>query len=315
VSDAETTGGRRLPPLNALKAFEATARRLNVSQAARDLGVTPGAVSQQIRILEDHAGAPLFRREGGKMALTDLGLLLEPILRDAFEQLSRAAEVIYGPSGRRSLSISVPPSFAVKWLVPRMASFSAEHPGIEVWISADMQLANVAGGRVDVAVRYGRGDYPGVRSETLLDAGVIPVCSPALLSGEDPLRRADHLARHTLIHVRRSAIEEPRPDWTVWLASRGLSWIDAEAGPRFDQTALAIDAAIYGRGVTLAPRAFVAADLAYGRLVAPFADGYLASELAYHVLTRRQGSRAEARVFTDWIRHQAQMDSRIIDEL
>jgi LysR family glycine cleavage system transcriptional activator len=313
--DADGTGVRRLPPLNALKAFEATARHLSVSRAARDLGVTPGAVSQQVRILEEHAGAPLFRREGGAMALTDLGLLLQPLLREAFEQLGRAADVIYGPSGRRSLSISVPPSFAVKWLVPRMAGFSAEHPDIEVWISADMQLADVAGGRVDVAVRYGRGDYAGVRSETLLDAGVIPVCSPQLVSGADGLRRPEDLARQTLIHVRRSAIEEPRPDWPVWLASRGLSRINADAGPRFDQTALAIDAAIYGRGVTLAPRAFVADDLASGRLVAPFADGYLASDLAYHLLTRRQASRTEARVFTDWIRVQAQQDGRTIDEL
>lgn len=315
MSDAEGGGGRRLPPLNALKAFESTARHLSVSQAARDLGVTPGAVSQQIRILEDHAGAPLFRREGGAMVLTDLGLLLQPILRDAFEQLSRAADVVYGPTGRRSLSISVPPSFAVKWLVPRMAGFSAEYPDIEVWISADMQLADVAGGRVDVAIRYGRGDYAGVRSEALLDAGVIPVCSPAILLGTHPLRSPADLSRHTLIHVRRSAIEEPRPDWPIWLASRGLSRIDADAGPRFDQTALAIDAAIYGRGVTLAPRAFVASDLASGRLMAPFADGYLASDLAYHLLTRRQASRTEARVFTDWIRREAQADSQIVDDL
>jgi LysR family glycine cleavage system transcriptional activator len=315
MSDGEAKGGRRLAPLNALKAFEATARCLSVSQAARDLGVTPGAVSQQIRILEDHAGAPLFRREGGGMALTELGQLLQPILRDAFDQLGRAADVIYGPTGRKSLSISVPPSFAVKWLVPRMAAFSVEHPDIEVWISADMQLADVAGGRVDVAVRYGRGDYAGVRSEALLDAGVIPVCSPALLSGEDPLRRPEDLARHTLIHVRRSTIEEPRPDWPAWLTSRGLSRIAADVGPRFDQTALAIDAAIYGRGVTLAPRAFVAADVAMGRLVVPFADGYLGGDLAYHLLTRRQAGRAEARVFVDWIRRQAQQDSRIVDEL
>lgn len=315
MGDPETPGARRLPPLNALKAFEASARRLSVSRAARDLGVTPGAVSQQIRILEDHAGAPLFRREGGALTLTELGLTLQPVLRDAFEQLSRAADIVYGPVGRRSLSISVPPSFAVKWLVPRMAAFSAAHPEIEAWISADMQLADVAGGRVDVAIRYGHGDYPGVRSEILIDAGVIPVCSPDLIAGEDPLVRPRDLARHTLIHVGRSPIEEPRPDWTTWLASRGLTGLSAEAGPRFDQTALAIDAAAYGRGVALAPRAFVASDLASGRLVAPFADGYLAGDMAYHLLTRRQGVRSEARIFADWLRGEARDGDRMVDEL
>ncbi len=316
MSGAEPAeGGRRLPPLNALKAFEATARRLSVSQAARDLGVTPGAVSQQIRVLEDHAGGPLFRREGGAMALTDLGLTLQPILRDAFEQLARAADVIYGPTRRQSLSISVPPSFAVKWLVPRMAGFTAAHPDIEAWISADMQLADVAGGRVDVAVRYGRGDYPGVRSDLLLEAGVIPVCSPSLLTGPQPLSRPADLAHHALIHVRRSTMEEPRPDWPTWLRSQGLSDIPSDVGLRFDQTAFAIDAAAYGRGVALAPRAFVAADLASGRLVAPFADGYLPTDMAYHLLTRRQGGRPEARIFIAWLRDQAAHEDGPLDEL
>jgi LysR family glycine cleavage system transcriptional activator len=306
---------RRLPPLNALKAFEAAARRLSVSHAAKELGVTPGAVSQQVRVLEDHAGGPLFRREGGAIALTELGATLQPVLRDAFEQLTRAADIIYGPARRRSLSISVPPSLAVKWLVPRMSRFSAAHPDIEAWVSADMQLADVAGGRVDVAIRYGRGDYPGVRAETLLEAGVIPVCSPALLQGEDPLIRPADLARHTLIHVRQSTLEEPRPDWSVWLKSRSLNEIDADIGPRFDQTALAIEDAAYGRGVALAPRAFVAADLASGRLVMPFGDGYLATDMAYHVLVRRNGGREEARTFVKWLRDQAAEDDGSADEL
>lgn len=249
----EPEGGRKLPPLNALKAFETAARWSSISLAARELGVTPGAVSQQIKVLEDHAGARLFRREGAALALTELGMALQPVLRDAFEQLKRSADIIYGPGQRRSLAVSVPPSFAVRWLVPRMIRFSVAHPEIEVWISADMQLTDVAGGRADVAVRYGRGGYPGVRIEPLLEAGVIPVCSPALLSGRKPLNRPADLAGQTLIHVTTSAIEEPRPDWAAWLASRGLGEIDASVGPRFDQTAFAIEDAANGRGVALAP--------------------------------------------------------------
>lgn len=306
---------RRLPPLNALKAFEASARRLSISMAAKELGVTPGAVSQQIKVLEDHAGAPLFRREGGAIALTELGARLHPVLREAFEQMKRAADIVYGPTGRRSLTVSVPPSFAARWLAPRMVRFSTEYPEIEVWISADMQLADVAGGRADVAVRYGSGNYPGVRSERLLEAGVIPVCSPGLLTGPDPLKKPADLARHTLIHVGNSHIEEPRPDWSAWLKARGVTGVDATAGARYDQTAFAIEDAASGRGVALAPRAFVAADLETGRLVTPFADGYLATDLAYHVLTRRTGGREEARTFVAWLKRETQAEDAPVDEL
>ena len=304
---------RRLPPLNALKAFEAVARLSSVSLAAQELGVTPGAVSQQVRLLEDHAGAPLIRREAGGLALTDLGERLLPDLRDAFEHLKRAADVVYGPMQRQSLAVSVPPSFAVRWLVPRMARFSAEHPEIEIWISADMKLADIAGGRADVAVRYGRGDYAGVRSEVLIEAGVIPVCSPALLG---TLRGPADLANHTLIHVGQGTLEEPRPDWAAWLKSRRLDRIiDAAAGPRFDQTAFAIEDAARGRGLALAPRAFVAEDLASGRLVVPFADGYLATDMAYRLVTRRGVLRSEAQAFIGWLRAEARADAVVADEL
>ena len=315
MSAHDTDLTRRLPPLNALKAFEAAARRLSVSVAARELGVTPGAVSQQIRVLEDHAGGPLFRREGGAVALTDLGETLQPVLRDAFEQLKRAADIIYGPAQRRSLAISVPPSFAVRWLVPRMIRFSAAHPEIEAWISADMQLADVAGGRVDVAVRYGVGGYPGVRSEILFEAGVVPVCSPALLTGRSPLHKPADLARHTLIHVGNGQVEEPRPDWAAWLKARNVTGVDASAGSRYDQTAFAIEDAARGRGVALAPRAFVTEDLAAGRLIIPFADGYLPTDMAYRVVTRRSHVRPEAQVFVAWLREEAREGAVVADEL
>nr|WP_314524871.1 LysR substrate-binding domain-containing protein [uncultured Brevundimonas sp.] len=307
-----TSDPRRLPPLNALKAFEAVARLSSVSLAAQELGVTPGAVSQQVRLLEDHAGAPLMRRETGGLALTELGERLLPVLREAFEHLKRAADIVYGPTQRQSLAVSVPPSFAVRWLVPRMTRFSVEHPEIEVWISADMKLADIAGGRADVAVRYGPGDYAGVRSEVLIEAGVIPVCSPTLL---ETLRTPADLANHTLIHVGRGTLEEPRPDWATWLKSRRLDRIDAAAGPRFDQTAFAIEDAARGRGLALAPRAFVAEDLASGRLVAPFADGYLATEMAYRLVTRRGVLRPEAQAFVAWLRSEAQADALVVDEL
>ncbi len=302
----------RIPPLNALKAFEAAARRLNITRAAEELSVTPGAISQQIRILEQHAGAPLFHREGRQIALTELGAELYPLLHDGFDYLKRAGDLIYRPNRRHALAISVPPSFASKWLAPRIVRFSAAHPDIEVWMSADMRLADVGGGRVDVAIRYGRGDYSGVRSERLLSADVIPVCSPTLLSR---LKKPADLAHEVLIHLRPSELEEPRPDWPSWLAARKLINIDAGSGPRFDQTALAIEAAAHGQGVALAPHAFVAEDLASGRLAAPFADGALTTPLAYHVLTRRSGISEPARAFVKWIKEETRTAEQLVDDL
>ncbi|WP_409020878.1 transcriptional regulator GcvA [Brevundimonas vesicularis] len=302
----------RIPPLNALKAFEAAARRLNITRAAEELSVTPGAISQQIRILEQHAGAPLFHREGRQIALTELGAELYPLLHDGFDYLKRAGDLIYRPNRRHALAISVPPSFASKWLAPRIVRFSAAHPDIEVWMSADMRLADVGGGRVDVAIRYGRGDYSGVRSERLLSADVIPVCSPTLLSR---LKKPADLAHEVLIHLRPSELEEPRPDWPSWLAARKLINIDAGSGPRFDQTALAIEAAAHGQGVALAPHAFVAEDLALGRLAAPFADGALTTPLAYHVLTRRSGISEPARAFVKWIKEETRNAEQLVDDL
>lgn len=304
----------RLPPLNALKAFEAAARHLNFSLAARELSVTPGAISQQIRLLEDHAGGSLFRREGRSVVLTDLGARLQPFLRDAFSHLKGAAEVIYGLSRPKTLVVSVPPTFATKWLVPRLAGFHALRPDIEVWVSAEMKLVDVSGGRVDVAVRFGRGDYPGVRTRHLMNAGVIPVCSPDLLPDGKPYLKHSALTRKPLIHVI-SALEEPMPDWAAWLTSRGLDTAAAESGPRFDQTALAIDAAIHGRGAALAPRAFVEPYLATGQLVAPIADGLLPSDLSYWTLVRKASPREEADVFTGWLRGEAREADGADEEL
>jgi len=302
----------RIPPLNALKAFEAAARRLNITRAAEELSVTPGAISQQIRILEQHAGAPLFHREGRQIALTELGAELYPLLHDGFDYLKRAGDLIYRPNRRHALAISVPPSFAAKWLAPRIVRFSAAHPDVEVWMSADMRLADVGGGRVDVAIRYGSGDYSGVRSERLISADVIPVCAPAMLA---TLKKPADLANHILIHLRPNELEEPRPDWPTWMAARKLTDLDASMGPRFDQTALAIEAAAHGQGVALAPFAFVAEDLASGRLVAPFADGALATPLAYHVLTRRSGVSEPARAFVKWIKEETRASEQPVDDL
>jgi LysR family glycine cleavage system transcriptional activator len=309
-------GPRRLLPLNALRAFEAAARHLSFTRAAEELSVTPGAVSQHIRQLEDHAGGPLFRREGRGLELTDTGRAALPLLREGFERLLDASALLREPPRRRQLAVSVAPSFAAKWLMPRMDRFHELHPDVEVWISADMEIVDLSEGPVDVAVRYGPGDYPGLVAERLLTETVLPVCSPALLSGENPIRTPQDLARHVLLHDMSPDKDPSCPDWAMWLKARGAAGVDPRAGPRFNQSALVIEAAIRGRGVGLAKRTLAQADLEAGRLVAPFADGSTTIDFAYHVvLPRNRPASASTTLFVDWLKAEAVAHENSMDQL
>src|SRR5438309_11111357 len=180
------TERRRLPPLNALRAFEAAARHLNFSRAADELSVTPGAVSQQIQNLEDYVGATLFKRTPKGLLLTDAAQTALPALREAFDRLGEAASLLTAGTDGRRVTVSAAPSFAAKWLVPRLGRFEAAHPLVDVWLSADMELVDFAAGEVDVAIRYGSGRYPGLETIRLMSETVLPVASPELLA-ERPL--------------------------------------------------------------------------------------------------------------------------------
>src|SRR5476651_2450346 len=190
---------RRLPPLNALRAFEAAARHLNFSRAADELSVTPGAVSQQIQNLEDYVGAALFKRTPKGLLLTDAAQTALPALREAFDRLAEAASLLTAAVDGRRLTLTAPPSFAAKWLVPRLKRFEESYPQIDVWLSADMDIVDFAAGEIDLAVRYGAGRYPGLEIIRLLSETVIPVASPALME-TNPLDTPADLARHTLLH-------------------------------------------------------------------------------------------------------------------
>ena len=233
---------RPLLPLNALRAFESASRHLNFSRTADELSVTPGAVSQQIRLLEEIIGGPLFTREARGLQLTELGRAATPLLREGFERLMDASAILREPPLNRTVAISVAPSFASKWLMPRMDDFHAAHPDIEVWISADMEPVTVGKGKVDLAIRYGPGDYPGHVVERLLTETVIPVCSPALMDAPHPIRTAEDLTRHTLLHDMSEDGDASRPDWAMWLKARHASHADARRGSRFDQSSLLIEA-------------------------------------------------------------------------
>jgi len=307
---------RPLLPLNALRAFESASRHLNFSRTADELSVTPGAVSQQIRLLEEIIGGPLFTREARGLQLTELGRAAMPLLREGFERLMDASDILREPPLNRTVAISVAPSFASKWLMPRMDDFHAAHPDIEVWISADMEPVTVGKGKVDLAIRYGPGDYPGHVVERLLTETVIPVCSPALMAAPHPIRSAEDLSRHTLLHDMSEDGDASRPDWAMWLKARHASHADARRGSRFDQSSLLIEAAAAGRGVALAKRTLAQADLATGRLVAPFADGSQVLGFAYYVvLPRDRPASPGTKAFVAWLKKQAIDYDNNLDQL
>jgi LysR family glycine cleavage system transcriptional activator len=295
---------RRLPPLNALRAFEAAARHLNFSRAAEELSVTPGAVSQQIQNLEDYIGAALFKRTPKGLLLTDAAQIALPALREAFDRLAEAASMLTAAVDGRRLTVSVAPSFAAKWLVPRLGLFEEAHPQVDVWVSAGMELVDFATGEVDVAIRYGAGRYPGLEVQRLMQETVLAVASPELLAA-NPLNELEDLAHHILLHDGSPDADDSCPDWTMWLAARGVKGVDGSRGPRFNQSSLVIEAAAAGRGIALAKRALAQADLDAGRLVAPF---QIADEVdfAYYVVhPKAKGRLPQVKAFVSWLAAQA----------
>ncbi len=295
---------RRLPPLNALRAFEAAARHLNFSRAADELSVTPGAVSQQIQNLEDYVGVSLFKRTPKGLLLTDPAQIALPALREAFDRLAEAASMLTAAVDGRRLTVTVPPSFASKWLLPRLGGFEAQHPEVDVWVSAGMELTDFASGEVDLAIRYGAGRYPGLEVTRLLQETVIPVAAPALLESQ-PLNDLADLAHQVLLHDGSPDADDSCPDWTMWLAARGVKGVDGARGPRFNQSSLVIEAAVGGRGVALAKRTLAQADLDAGRLVAPFQIATAVDFAYYLVHPKTKGRLPQVKAFIAWITAQA----------
>jgi len=302
--------GRRLPPLNSLRAFEAAARHLSFKKAAEELHVTPAAISQQVRTLEEYCGNELFERLTRKLRLTETGRAALPALREGFDRLAEGAEAMRARGSSRILTVSVAPSFGAKWLVPRLERFRAAHPDHDVRIDASDALASFAGDGVDVALRYGRGRYPGLVAECLMDEVAFPVCSPRLAEGDPPLRRPEDLCRHTLLHVQWKLEDDAAPNWRMWLKAAGIEGVDPERGPRFSIETMAVQAAIEGQGVALVSGVLVAADLAAGRLVRPFPPSEDEATAFSYYLVYPEAKAADPRVaaFRDWVRAEITRD-------
>ena len=295
---------RRLPPLNALRAFEAAARHLNFSRAADELSVTPGAVSQQIQNLEDYVGVALFKRTPKGLLLTDAAQTALPALREAFDRLAEAASLLTAAVDGRRLTLTAPPSFAAKWLMPRLKRFEEAYPQIDVWLSADMEIVDFAAGEVDMAIRYGSGRYPALEIQRLMSETVIPVASPGLMN-ENPLNGPDDLSHHTLLHDGSPNADESCPDWSMWLAARGVRGVDGTRGPRFNQSSLVIEAAVGGRGIALAKRTLAQDDLDSGRLITPLQIATAVDFAYYLVHPKAKGRLPQVKAFVGWITAEA----------
>lgn len=287
---------RRLPPLNALPCFEAAARLLNFSKAAEELSVTPGAISRAIRNLEDQLEAQLFERGTRSARLTAVGEPYARAVREILEQLASATAVVTTRRSDTTLNVSTSDGFAGRWLVPRLYRFHRAQPDIDVRVSTTGKLATFFGDGIDIAVRYGRGEYPGLTAEFLTDEEVFPVCSPALLKGKHPLRKPEDLKHHTLI---RDAYPV---DWAAWFTVAGVKGGNPRRGLTFDSYTFAVDAAVKGEGVALGRSTLVADDLAAGRLVRPFMQALKGVSSFYLVYPPEAIRQRKVRLFREWIR-------------
>lgn len=289
---------RRIPPLSAVQTFEAAARHLSFQRAAQELHVTPSAVSHQVRSLEQFLGTRLFRRLTRQVVLTPEGQAYLPAIRTALDQIQTATARITASRSGGPLTMSVAPTFATGWLVPRLPHFQVAHPSIEVRISLDRSTTHVdfTHSDVDLAIHYGEIKQAGLRNHRLITEELVPVCSPALLEGDRALKQPDDLTHATLLHAL------PRlGQWHMWLSAAGIIGVDAERGPKFHNTPLTLQAAAAGMGVALTDRRLVAKELEGGRLVIPFEIVRPGKSAYYLVYPQDRADNGKLAAFREWL--------------
>ncbi|PWE76532.1 transcriptional regulator [Bradyrhizobium sp. SUTN9-2] len=288
----------RLPSLNGLRAFEAAARHLSFTLAASELNVTQTAISHQIRRLEEELGIRLFIRQNRALALTPEARDYLPGVRAAFNDLRLATDRLLRKDDDKVLTVSTLASLAAKWLLPRLTDFQEQHPGIDVRITTSTSLVDFQRDNVDAAIRYGRGQWPGLRADWLMADELFPVCSPSLLRGDKPLRRPEDLRNHPLLHTSSTNSD----DWRLWLTAAGLpADIARHPGITFDMIFMTIQAAIDGIGVAIGRTSYVQDDIAKGRLVVPFKIALPADAGFYLVSPEGRREAPKLVAFRDWM--------------
>jgi len=290
---------RPMPPLNALRAFEATARHLSFSKAAEELHVTPAALSHQIRGLEDLLGLKLFHRRARSIELTEAARLIQPGIRNGFESLRAAIDQLGRGHREKILVVSSTPGLTAKWLVPRLYRFLAKHPDIDTRITASTGYANFTSDGVDLGIRLSSGAHPDLYVEKLSDEWLLPLCSPRLLEGGSPLRTPTDLPRFNLIQIDLPGVV---PTWADWMRLAGIEGIDTRRGLRLNVADHALDAASEGAGVVLGYKLVASHDIALGRLVAPFGPEIPVPGRSYHfVCPKGDEKRPAVKAFRDWV--------------
>ncbi|MDB5605907.1 MAG: transcriptional regulator [Bradyrhizobium sp.] len=292
----------RLPPLNNLKAFEAAARRESFTRAAEELCVTQGAVSQQVKALEEGLGVKLFNRERQRLIITDAGRDYLTVVRDALDRIAVGTERLLQRQNTGVLTVSTSPDFAAKWLVLRLGHFAEAHSGIDLRVSATLHHVDFAREEVDLAVRHGDGNWPGFDTVQLSAEQLFAVCSPKLLSGRRRLSKPADILKFPLIHL------DNRTDWTKWLRSAGINDGDVMHGPVLNRASMVIDAAIDGQGVALARTTLAAWDLINGRLVRPFPDSLPLSKTYWIICPKATSTMPKIVTFRDWLLAEASQD-------
>ncbi|WP_413494290.1 transcriptional regulator GcvA [Morganella psychrotolerans] len=291
---------KRLPPLNALRVFDAAARHLSFTKAAEELFVTQAAVSHQMKSLEDFLGLKLFRRRNRSLLLTEEGQSYYLDIKEIFSSINDATRKLLARSAKGALTVSLSPSFAIQWLVPRLSGFHQAYPAIDVRIQAVDREEDKLADDVDVAIFYGRGNWPGLRTDRLYAEYLIPVCAPSLMTGERPLKILTDLSYHTLLH------DSSRRDWQAYIRQADLQQqVNVQHGPIFSHSAMVIQAAVHGQGVALVNNVMAKNELDGGRLVCPFKDILVSKNAFYLVCQDSQADSGKIAAFRQWIMAQA----------
>lgn len=290
---------RKLPPLNALRTFEAAARLTSFSQAAAELCVTHGAISQQIRTLEDYFGRPLFTRSHGKVFLNNAGTELLPVITESLDRIEIISARLVPDRDTEVLTVGITTSFASHWLIPRLPDFHQKHPNIRVRLAPSSSFPANLGDGIDTAIRWGITTVDGVEMEKLIDVDTFAACSPALIRGDQPLRHPQDLLNHSLIH------DDDGQAWQALLAQIGVNYPEQSRGLFYADSGLALQVAVEGGGVIVAGSILAAHDLASGRLVIPF-DCIIPHRKAYNFYYPKQlADQRKISLFRDWIHKQA----------
>src|SRR5258705_5109972 len=300
---------QRLPPLNALKVFEAAARHESFTRAAEELSVTQGAVSHQVKALEADLGIKLFNRERQRLVITEAGRDYLTVVRDALDRIALGTERLLQRQSAGVLTVSTSPDFAAKWLVHRLGHFAEAHPEIDLRVSATLHHVDFAREEVDLAVRHGDGNWPGLETVRLSSEQLFAVCSPKLLTGRRRLVKPSDMLKYPLIHM------DSRADWAKWLQAAGLEDAEVMHGPVLNRASMVIDAAINGQGIALARTTLSAWDLINSRLVRPFPETLRLSKTYWIICPKATAALPKIVTFRDWLLAEASQDMRSLQKL